>query len=1213
MNTARDPDAHDLDIQLARLQHALEHSASEPCPGRADRERATAHARTFRERILPTLTAARSTLPRDEAEAAAAAVTATGAEVAALLAAAGDSARAAELLTLLESSAPAPLAAQLAAARRDPDGFGALMHGRWLLQAGRRRAARRALARAADSRAPALADAARATLDAPEPIRSAPGLFRLNGCGLGLYGHRDVDGPTYVTTHCISLLWLPVLPLAAYRVVHRGGGEYGFLARVPLSGFASAARVAVAAAVALALLGLGAKAYLDDPDRRAAAALRDAAALADRGDTEAAIAAYEAAARRFGDEAEPDTLDDAGAALATLYLADLDAATPGAADELARIARRFEGLPAAARGGDAARSFADRALAWCDQLPDGEAGQAARLRVLDAIAPLGARTNPIAAARRAASVRLGDALAADWPLAALDAYGAAGPDGVAGTGRVLAALGAQPSLWQRARPHAEAWRAASPSDADELRTEVEQRLEAAAALADDPARAAALAAEPPDSAALEALAAAEPGDQEVAVALAGLAYLRGNADAARARLIALGAAGWLIPEAQQLLANIDAETGREADAEALLTAALAHRLPRLRRARADYDRRFERVRDRAIERLEQGPPVPELEAAAEGKSQADQRSLVMAWIQERLDKDAELVALGHEYDRYADAVPMSLALGALRLRMAQSASPEAKQGLLDAAERAFLAVQDDAADLPEYHLGYGQVLYRLGRSAEGAAELDGVLALDDPQLALAVATAYRAVGVNGRAREISGQLAESGNPAVVSAAAGLRAVLAQYPGDQRHWLELADQSDPSIRIRLRDLDAWDAARRGDCDAAARHLDAVFAYYAARAERDAAAANNGAGAAANRYPCSGDRRDLERARTMLETALRLAPASPVVASNAASMYAYLDALELLDTYVNIDLLRPDQTTAATMVETLARSPLHDAIVAAHRGNRRLQRARELSEREILLAPQGTDGYRQLAAFAAGSNDLDRLRQLRDDVRGRGAALDVSGENSARAKYAAMDDDTRAMLEGRAVQAEAALVRARARGNDRTRALALMALADARARLALRDANVAVLAANIEATREAGQLWPVLRDHPDVAYALASLAIAEATATSRELAATWDAVRGQLPLALALYEATRRGQDRATVAALRARPSLAAAARIPRSAGDHGPDAWLFATLAGDDAAAAAASDWRDDELGRLEHDIARAINPGDPGTAALAALYESTAP
>ena len=70
------------------------------------------------------------------------------------------------------------------------------------------------------------------------PIKKAPPLFLLNGCGLGMYGRRDFDKETqtYIATWCFALL-IPIFALRAYRVAKAEQGWY-FIGREPLSPFA---------------------------------------------------------------------------------------------------------------------------------------------------------------------------------------------------------------------------------------------------------------------------------------------------------------------------------------------------------------------------------------------------------------------------------------------------------------------------------------------------------------------------------------------------------------------------------------------------------------------------------------------------------------------------------------------------------------------------------------------------------------------------------------------------------------------------------------------------------------------------------------------------------------------------------------------------------------------------------------------------------------
>ncbi len=66
---------------------------------------------------------------------------------------------------------------------------------------------------------------------------SEPTLLRFNGCGLSFFGKRDYDPETrsYVITHYIYLLFIPLIPIGAYRVIEAKNGEWHILGKVPMT------------------------------------------------------------------------------------------------------------------------------------------------------------------------------------------------------------------------------------------------------------------------------------------------------------------------------------------------------------------------------------------------------------------------------------------------------------------------------------------------------------------------------------------------------------------------------------------------------------------------------------------------------------------------------------------------------------------------------------------------------------------------------------------------------------------------------------------------------------------------------------------------------------------------------------------------------------------------------------------------------------------
>lgn len=103
------------------------------------------------------------------------------------------------------------------------------------------------------------------------PIKNSPTLSTVNGLGCGVYGGRDHDRETgtYVKTHCVCVLFIPLIALGAYRVADAPNGGWYFLGKEPLSGFAKLWNRLLLGGGAIAACIIGWFAYTDTPEYKA--------------------------------------------------------------------------------------------------------------------------------------------------------------------------------------------------------------------------------------------------------------------------------------------------------------------------------------------------------------------------------------------------------------------------------------------------------------------------------------------------------------------------------------------------------------------------------------------------------------------------------------------------------------------------------------------------------------------------------------------------------------------------------------------------------------------------------------------------------------------------------------------------------------------------------------------------------------------------------
>lgn len=141
---------------------------------------------------------------------------------------------------------------------------------------------------------PGLSDELRHKFPQLQLIKRKPVLRTINGFGLSVYGQRDWDPETrtYVKTHCLCALFIPVLALGAYRVVEASPRSWYFLGKEPLSGFARSWNLAVGVVSVFLAVAIGWNAHTSSPEYRARQEIQHAAALMQAGEPLKAAGIY---------------------------------------------------------------------------------------------------------------------------------------------------------------------------------------------------------------------------------------------------------------------------------------------------------------------------------------------------------------------------------------------------------------------------------------------------------------------------------------------------------------------------------------------------------------------------------------------------------------------------------------------------------------------------------------------------------------------------------------------------------------------------------------------------------------------------------------------------------------------------------------------------------------------------------------------------------
>lgn len=1194
-----------LDRVLAGLKNLgdrLDEPRLEPNPDRTDwsahHEEITSLKQEIDSEILTPLSGALAALDdpeqRDQLSEAAAL---TVADYAALLHASGVRSDVKGHLSTAVSLLPSgPLKQQLQAAHTDLDNFVWLTLGRGYFRQGKYGRADGCFRRVLKaSTAEALKQGATSWLEVPRPIKKAPALFRINGFGFGMYGRRDRwDDGTHVATWCLSALWLPILPIRAYRVFDHGDGSFTFFAKQRLSGFARAFQAIVLAGVVLGGGALAAESYLNSPERLSRLALVEAKAAG----PEEAAARYERLLSTWAYSGAPDVLDEAAEALLRHYASKVPSPlSPRDVDQAERVLRRVATLPAGVPRDRAGTFVAGELQRWVSELGDdtteGARASARLLTVGEDAVPV-AHRDPLRVRRKGVQASLAARLAGEWPLEALRLYAGNGDEG--------ASLGAAEALLKDLEAHPALVVAAAAVVEDERNKTLKARMapalaKATAALAHE-GRDALLSGKDPR--ALRRRLKEVPGDQEVALALAELSLGKGALDEAIRLLEGFGGPGWLIPSAQQVLASLYLDAGKLEDAERILDPYLAAQLPAFTRARQRYIDEMNAARERLISRAERGALPSDLTAQLQGASEEKQGQIFGEWLSKQLEADPKLASLRAAYEGHADVVSAALTLGRVKLLRADQVSGDERKTLLDEAERAFLAIRAEAEGLPAYHLSLGQVYHRLGRVEDGERELQGLLERGDPALSVAVARTYRALGLVGRAREVASDVWKGGDATSKSEAAVLLALMASDLEEEERWLERADASDPFVKTSLLNVKAQRLLRDGRYAEADRAFAEVAAAYGRDAAHSSAAANNAALANQARYSCTGDLRHLAKAREGLEAALRLEPDSALVVDNLAGHARYEGTLRVLDGWIRARSLPLDGESSGVLLASLVEGPLKERARAALREHPLLRRSHDLGRQTEVLAPGRASPYASELLRYRLLDDTAGLRDLHARL-SRGGNIETTQTDEGRARYRSGADDEK-ILAGYAAMLTRldGIEKALATGDDRTtQAAARRTRAHYLRQRAELTGDPADADAAVAALRDAHRLWPELGADRDLVWFLVDAALLHAARSSDAVRALRESEHRIYTTSLLLHRAASRPDADAVLGALRREPAFLEAVKLRKQGSFERPTLgdWLLARAAGDAdmEKRASAAFAREDE--RLRHEIGAMLDPG----------------
>jgi tetratricopeptide (TPR) repeat protein len=923
------------------------------------------------------------------------------------------------------------------------------------------------------------------------PLGSLPGLGRVNGVGVGMYGSRNVAADrSYIATTCFCVLFIPLIPIASFLVTREGAG-WRFYGRVPLSRFArTVQRTALAAIVLVPLLGWAAAAY-DASDfaiaRRAfgaaetdldahaySAAAHELVPLLARG-TEERRARAEALGERVlleSFERIKTPVDAAqfasGPGATILAWKDEAVFTPAVLEQLERRCEETGSAPLIEWGRKACLAFRGKSLAFGVAL----AKKSADTSLLASVATwhaddnqrcpgeivselgtllLGAKRSPTWDQDALAYLRVADAAEARPVLFAraevawkggasghdLLPFLAAGPLPLRG----LLAADDERDLAKRA---VAIERVAEPEGLEEPFA-TWHRIGVARRLAkihgqlndEDPVK------NPVGPARTWAIRAAElsPDDPETCSRAMGYLLEQGELP----RVIALGEAlgARKTPESITFLGIALSRSGRLDDAEKVLGPYVDENLAGYVKAFAAYQSGTKAAEERLLGSLNNGTGDQAFIRRLNSLGKAQAQDEVRRWIRGRMDADPVLNQAIAELRARARVHAAAFELAMVDIALGRSQAPgTGRDARFKRAEAILLALRNVSGEDPTQEVQLGQVYFWLGKREEGQAIFDRLEKAGDPKLLMAMGKIYRQLDRNDAARRLLELVyAKLPDGPEREGAACIRGLEPKDADDQILWLTRAGSSE-FVQAALAQARANQHLQRGEPAAAVPELRRAAAYYT-REKDNPIELHNSSTAYLSLYHATGDVAELKEALRYARAAVTLAK------DDAIALRQYLYLLESVGYYAlagdvvktSVLHVRPGHDWLELVQPPLSHAAWSEKIKAQPELRRGLEIARQL----MVISPEGGDAYEFQSAYLRRTNDLAALRQLRLDLETAGLSRSEANEAERKAQTGEKDAARDKAVEESFAGIERELVLVRQSGHGPTIGLALRQLA------------------------------------------------------------------------------------------------------------------------------------------------------------------------